>query len=274
MLSAETGLPIPPMHAVPDPDVIRWITISYIVLVSGAVAYALMNIRKAEGRIICLALAAGAVASLSEPILDLLGAAWYPIVGIPVAFELMGRPIPIWIILAYTVFFGFVGSFTILSFRRGITQRQVWLLFLVPIVLDIVQQELFLHLKVLIYYGNQPLILLWKFPFWWAPCDSFGDMLAAAVFYHLLPYFKGVRRLLLVVIYPIVDFIGYAAVGLAGFNAVNSQLPTWLNQSCGALSWVLVIPLVHLIAKSVASDANPRGFWLNHRKALSDLTTQ
>src|SRR6476620_7741550 len=132
MWSAETGLPIPPKQAVPDPDVIRWITIFYVVLISSAVAYALFNIRKVEGRIICLTLAAGAVASLSEPILDLLGAAWYPTIGIPISFELMGRPIPVWIILAYTFFFGFVGSFTILAFRRGITQRQVWLLFLVP----------------------------------------------------------------------------------------------------------------------------------------------
>ena len=257
--SKETGLPIPPMNAVPDPTVVHWVTLIYIALVGIGLLYALVNVRQPKGRVMLLVMIGGALSILCEPLLDLLGAAWYPIINIPVAFELMGRPMPAWLILAYTVFFGFVGSFTIWSFQRGVTQTQIWLMFLVPICLDIFQQEVLLHYQLLMYYGNQPLILLWKFPFWWAPCDSFGDFLAATVFFLLMPYMRGTRALALPLIYPIVDFIGYAAVSIPRFNAVNTQMPNWATQLCGLASWLMVIPLVWFIARFVAIDSPSRG---------------
>jgi hypothetical protein len=253
--SKETGLPIPPMNAVPDPTVVHWVTVIYITLVAIGLIYALAHIRQQKGRLMLLIMAGGAISILCEPLLDLLGAAWYPTIGIPVAFEMLARPMPVWLIMAYTVFFGFVGSFTVVSFQRGVTQRQVWLLFLVPICLDIFQQEALLHYQLLMYYGNQPLVLLWKFPFWWAPCDSFGDILAATVFFRLMPHMKGGKALLLPLIYPLADFVGYAAVAVPGFYAVNSEWPNWVIQLCGLASWVLVIPLVRAIARSVATDS-------------------
>jgi len=259
--SKETGLPIPPMAAVPDPTLVHWVTLVYIALVAAGLIYALAHIRQLKGRVMLLVMAGGALSILCEPLLDLLGAAWYPIINIPVAFELIGRPMPVWLILAYTVFFGYVGTFTVLSFHRGITQTQVWLIFLVPICLDVFQQEVLLHYQLLMYYGNQPLVLLWKFPFWWAPCDSFGNVLAATVFYRLMPYLKGGKALLLPLIYPVVDFMGYAAVSIPGFNAVNSQMPNWATQLCGLASWLMVIPLVWFIARMVAIDSpSPSAF--------------
>lgn len=257
MWSNETRLPIPPLDVLPNAQLIHGLTLLYLVLIGSAVTYALFHIRQPKGRLILLLLVAGCVTVLCEPILDVLGAAWYPHIGIPVAFELMGRPMPVWIVLAYTFFFGFVGSFTVLCFQHGMTRKQVWLLFMIPVVLDIVQQEIMVHYQMLLYYGNQPLVLI-KFPLWWPPCDSFGNFLAATVAYRLLPQLKGWKSLALIVIYPLADFVGYAAVGVAGFNAVNSQFPNWVTQLCGLASWVLVIPLVQAIARNVAIDSPSR----------------
>jgi hypothetical protein len=255
MISRDTFLPIPPCDAVPNAALVHGVTVFYVVALTAALLWALVNCRRPRGQLMLLLLPAGAIAALCEPLLDIIGAAWYPHIGIPVAFELMGRPIPVWTVLAYTFFFGAVGWFTVTLFQRGVTQRQAWLIFLIPIAIDIIQQEILLHFQLLMYYGNQPLVLINKFPFWWAPCDSFGNFLAAAIFYRLLPWVRGWKTLALPLVYPIADFIGYAAVSLVGFTVVNSELPNWVTQLAGLVSWILAVPFVWLVARMVAVDS-------------------
>ena len=40
----------------------------------------------------------GLTTTLVEPLLDIIGLAWHPMHGQNTAFELIGRPIPVWVV--------------------------------------------------------------------------------------------------------------------------------------------------------------------------------
>lgn len=254
MWSGDTHLPNPPFDLQADEDNAFWVAMVLLALNIATLVYGVVHLRSRRGRLILLLMMAGVVNSAWEPILDVLVAAFYPHTGIPVAFALMGRSIPVWVVLIYPVFFGVGGIFLLEAFRRGLTRKQVVALLFAPIVVDIALQETLARMGLILYYGNQP----WKganmFPLCWPPCDAFASLLATGTFFLLLPYLRGLAALLLPLCFSLASFVGYAASGLVTMNIVNSQLPNWLSQVGGISAWILAISLMWQLGRFVAID--------------------
>jgi hypothetical protein len=249
-------LPIPPVDTVFNAT--AGTATMYIVgaLAAVVLAYGLKYWRDTKSPIVLLMMLGGLTTTLVEPLLDIIGAAWHPIHGQRTAFELMGRRIPWWVLASYLCYFGAIGSLNYLSFRKGVTMRGVWLWCFVPIIFDVGQEELMMHFNLYYYYGQQPLIVLWKFPWWWAATNSMGEFLGISLLAFMGESLRGWRLLLIPIVMPIMDVVGYAVVGLPPVIAINTQnVAPLVSQLAGVASFALTAMAVYGVALVIGTDS-------------------
>jgi hypothetical protein len=252
----ELHLPVPPLDAVFSAPAAQAATLVFGLLAAAVVLYGLHRwIRRSDPIVILMAIG-GLTTILIEPFLDVIGLAWHPIVGQNTAFSFMGRSIPWWVVPNYMVFFGGIGTLAYLSFRRGVTTKQMYLWFLAPMLLEVVQEETMMHFDLYYYYGHQPLILLWKFPWWWAPCNSMGVFLGICALAALGGWLRGWRLLLVPVIMPVMDGVGFALVGLPTIISINTEAaPIWLGQIAAIGTFALTLGVLRALTVLLATDS-------------------
>ena len=170
MMDPDTRLPVIPLDAVFNQTAGNYATAIFGFMAGAVFLYGLTYWRDTKNPIVIFMMLGGLTTTLIEPLLDIIGLAWHPMHGQNTAFELIGRPIPVWVVAVYLMYFGGLGSLNYLAFKRGVTMRSVWIWFSAPMLLDIVMEEIMMHFELYIYYGQQPLILIKNFPLWWAPC--------------------------------------------------------------------------------------------------------
>ncbi len=246
-------LAIPPIDAVFDTS-----AGTTAVVVYGALALALMvwGMLDARRRVIVAAmLFGGAITSCIEPLLDVVTGALHPIVGQPAVFSLMGRSIPLWVIVCYALYYGGFGSINLIAFAKGVSRRGVWLWFLAPLLGDVLWEEVMLHYKLYYYYGNQPFVLI-KFPLYQPAGNSTGELLGVTALFFMRPYLSGWRWFAAAaLVMPLGGVMGFNAVCWPGFYAVHSNWPGWIVQLCGLMTWMLAALMVHLVSLLVARDS-------------------
>jgi hypothetical protein len=72
----------------------------------------------------------------------------------------------------------------------------------------------------------------------------------------LIPYLKGLWSLCILLILPLGDVLGYAAIGVPSFIVVNTQfVPNWLVQAAGVMTLLLAALLVQGIALLLGRDS-------------------
>ena len=142
MWNEELRVLLPPLDATFNATAAHWTTVSFTVLTVITFFIGIQFWRNTKNPIVLLMLLGGLTTVLVEPYLDVLGGAWHPIHGQNVAFELMGRPIPWWVVPCYMFLFGGLGTLNYMAFTKGATMRQVWLWFFVPMSIDIVMEEI------------------------------------------------------------------------------------------------------------------------------------
>lgn len=248
-------LPIPPVDAVAPGTFSTACTIFYGLCALAGLVYALKHWRDTGRPILLLILIGGGLTVFVEPFVDLMGAAWHPRNGHAVVFEFFGRPIPWWMVAAYFAYFGVLGSMNYLAFAKGATMRNIRLWFLIPMLIDVVIEEVMLAQDLYLYYGTQPLILLWKLPMWWVPCNSIGEFIGITLVVLCAPHLRGLKLLLIPLLIPLSDMIGYAAVGLPSWIVINMPVPGWITQAAGVCTFLLAFLIVHGISLILATDS-------------------
>jgi len=255
MWNESLRLPQPPVDALAQVQIDFYATAIYSMFAACALIYGLYYWWRTGRPIIVLMLIGGALCSTVEPFVNIVGAVWHPIVNQVTAFELMGRPMPWFLVTGYTFYFGVLGSLTYLAFAKGVTTRQFWLWATVPMLVDIVMEELMLHWNLYIYYGEQPLILINKLPLWWVPCNSLGELLGVCLLVKSAPLLKGWRQLLIPLLIPVCDAVAYAAISLPSWIVVNTPVPAWLNQLGGLATCALAFLVLYALSKVVPNDS-------------------
>lgn len=248
-------LPAPPVDAVAPSGFSMACAIFYALCAFAALIYALKHWRDTGRPILFMILIGGGLTVLVEPFVDLMGAAFHPRHGHAIVFEFMGRPIPWWMISAYFAYFGAMGSINYLAFARGVSMKAIRLWFLIPMLVDVLIEEVMLHQDLYLYYGAQPLILLWKLPMWWVPCNSIGEFIGVTLVVLSAPYLKGYKLLLIPLMIPLADCVGYAAVALPSWIVINTPVPYWINQLAGMCTFLLAFLIVHAIGLVLAVDS-------------------
>ena len=100
-------------------------TLSMGVLVAGFTVYAIREIARRRSVTLALLLIGGAISYFNEPIDDVLGLVWHPLVGQWTALDTFSR-VPLWGLGIYIVFFGGMPYLILQNLLRGMTRWQLW----------------------------------------------------------------------------------------------------------------------------------------------------
>jgi len=268
MIDPRLRLPAPPVDMVVTPhdaSVAHFVFITACALVIIPLAYALRDWQRAKSPLLLLILLGGAFTNVMEPVVDILGGCWHPIINQDRLFDIMGHPMPVWLLPTYAAYFGVLPMCMVVSFRKGISSRAMWLWFLVPVIADIILEEGLFGISgghLYAYYGNQPL-RLHVFPIWWAPVNAIGVYISAIALVLSAPHLRGWRLALVPLFTPLLYCGGGALAGFPSYVVINSDFSYLATQLGGVASFLLSGGLAYLGTQLFAADSP-----LNIRDAL------
>jgi hypothetical protein len=187
-----------------------------------------------------------------EVFVDLMGDVWYPLSQNDHAFTILGRQMG-WFIVAGWFGFGSLFMYVIYKvFDRRLSTKAIWLAFAAAGAGSVVFEEILQNMGgMYLYYGNQPLIVISKLPWWWIPCNAGGVFLAAAIAYRLRHELRGWRGLAMLVITPASMGGVYGFIALPSWIVVNGNYNWWLTQLGGLATIALGLMCIALIIRLV-----------------------
>src|SRR5579859_4627115 len=148
-----------------------WMNILNWGLVAVVLVVALNHWRKRGSAIGIWLVLGGALTTLNEPIVDVLGKCWFPAIGSQVLLKAWGVSIPIYMVPVYAWYVGGQAFLAYHLYEKGLSRRGLFGLYAAFAVVNMFLEIPGLNLPVPMYsyYGNQPL-LLFRFPLWWIFC--------------------------------------------------------------------------------------------------------
>jgi hypothetical protein len=102
------------------------ITTVLAVVVAGFVIAALVSWYRIKQPTFLLMLAGGYICSFNEPLIDFLCHCFFPADGW-IGHTVFNRSIPVWVILAYVIFYGGFTYLLSVAFESGVTRRALWI---------------------------------------------------------------------------------------------------------------------------------------------------
>lgn len=176
------------------------ITSVLAVVVAGfLVAGIVLAARRREPNLL-LVLVGGYVCSLNEPLIDMLCHCFFPSDGWTV-HRIFDRSIPLWVALAYVVFYGGLSFLIAAAFRAGVSRRTLWVGMTAWGAMNLLLEIPLLKSGLYVYYGYQP-FSVGGFPLGQMVFNVAGSLLCAVVLVRLDWFFRGARALLLVLVPP------------------------------------------------------------------------
>ena len=249
------AVPQPPTHMV-MPGVQQAVFTAFIFLPLGvALGIAVRNLIRGEGPVLLLCLAGGAIAAVFEPIVDVLGLVFFPRQGSWIAFETMGRPVPLLIAFVYPWYVGGQGYLAYRLFQRGIDRRGVFQLWAIFFAVNIALETPGLIANVYTYYGRQPFDF-WGFPLWWGFVNPVMPLIAGALILRVRPYLgSGWRLLGIIPLIPVADGLANAGVAWPMWATLNTDLPSVATYAAAIVTLGLALYAVWIISLVVSRPA-------------------
>lgn len=260
-------VPQPPLDMMVDKQAELWITLSLGAIAFAALLYSLWHWRRSGRPVFLLLYIAGGAMMVFEPLVDTVGGCWFP-TNSWTAFHGYGRPIPVWLCLAYFFYFGIGVGVIWTQMRTGITRRQLWATFIFTMLGDLVFEQVLLMFDPYVYYGGQPL-LLGKFPLWWMAVNGLIPVVAAAVIYKFEDMLVGWRLVYIVPIVVTASAATNAAAGWPAWFVINTDVGPVVTQLGGLATFALAFTAIGVIGRFVARDAPRRAVAPAYEDALA-----
>jgi hypothetical protein len=242
--------PQPPLDMAVDKAAESGITIALAGIVAVALVVSLIDWFRTGRPLVLLLMISGGAIMVFEPMVDTVGACWFPS-NSWTAFTAWGRPLPVWLCLAYFFYFGIGTSAIWNALRKGLTQRQIWLVFCGAMLGDLIFETVLLTMNPYVYYGYQPL-LLGKFPLWWMAVNAAIPLVLAALIYHFDSYFRGWRTLAVIPLALSTSAAVNAVVGWPSWLVINTDVGWALTQVGGLVTFAAACAVVKLVGAVVA----------------------
>lgn len=220
MTSATLAIDQPPWGITTPATPQTIITVALAVAVVGFFIAALVSWYRTRQPAFLLLLAGGYVCSFNEPLIDFLCHCFFPADGW-IGHTVFDRSIPIWVILAYVIFYGGLTYLLSAAFTRGVTRRALWIGIGIWGALNLAMEIPLLQSHLYVYYGDQP-FLVGGFPLSQLVFNAFGSLLGAVAVTRLSWFFTGRRQLLLLFV-PFVTFMSSWAVGMPLFLVLGTD---------------------------------------------------
>jgi len=242
-------LPQPPTHLHMGATAQAVFTTGQVIpiLVLGVIA--LRVLRRDRDAVPLLLMFGGAAAMLCEPIVDVMGLCYFPRAGQWRLFEAFGRPIP-WFILVYVWYVGGQSFIALRQLEKGATVRDVWRLYAVFAVLDMVVETPGLYMHLYTYYGRQPFDFF-RLPLWWPVVNGAMPIVTATLIYRLRPRLRGGAILAVIPIVPMADALTNAAAGFPLWVTLNTRLGYAWTYPVGVITCLLALLVVWMAAQAV-----------------------
>ncbi|HWY26072.1 MAG TPA: hypothetical protein VNX47_14195 [Nevskia sp.] len=247
-----------------------WMNILNWGLVAVVLVVVLNHWRKRGSAIGIWLVLGGALTTLNEPIVDVLGKCWFPAIGSQVLLKAWGVSIPIYMVPVYAWYVGGQAFLAYHLYEKGLSRRGLFGLYAVFAVVNMFLEIPGLNLPAPMYsyYGNQPL-LLFRFPLWWIFCNALMPMMIGGVAFVAGPVLQGARRALLVPLAWMTAGATNALVSAPMWLALNVESSNLLlTHLAAAASFGMGLMVCYGLGLAVASDAAPVG---NHRRAALAL---
>jgi hypothetical protein len=234
-----------------------WMNILNWGLVIVVLIFALSYWRKHGSSIGIWFLLGGALVTLNEPIVDVLGKCWFPTIGSWVFIKAWGVSVPVHMVPVYMWYVGGQAFLCYHLYGKGITQRGVFGLYALFGFMNIILETPGLNTEVPMYsyFGNQPL-LFFKFPLWWMFCNALMPMMIAGVVFHFDSVLQGVRRLLVLPLSWMTAAATNALIAAPIWVALNLEASTMeLTLAASVVSFVMGLMVCYGLSLTVATDA-------------------
>jgi hypothetical protein len=218
------ALPHPPVDMVMPQTAQAVFTLFIFAPLGAMVVYAVRLLVRKRDPLMLICLAGGALSMFYEPIVDVLGLVWFPRPNQWIAFQVFGRPIPLFIAFVYSWFIGGQGYLAYRRFAKGIDMRGVVRLWAAFAVCDLFIESPGVIANTYHYYGHQP-FNPWGLPFWWLWVNAVMPLLVAALVLKLRPILgEGRKLLLLIPLVPMADGMANAGTAFPVWLTLNTEL--------------------------------------------------
>ena len=188
-----------------------------------------------------LLLLGGALCSLNEAPVDLLGHCWFP-PDRGIGYAAFGYAVPWWVITAYVAFFGGLTWLTTELLATGPSRRTMWTAIGVVWILNLILELPILAAGVYLYYGSQP-FMVGGFPLNWLFINGLGSLLAAVLTHRLSWWFTGARRALLVLV-PYATYFASWVCHMPLFITLNAELPAAARWAAALVSAIITVAVM------------------------------
>lgn len=196
-----------------------------------------------------------------EPIVDVLGHGFHPLVGQITLFSALNRSIPVHIALVYTFYYA---SMYILLFPRmlqgGLSTGLIWKIFWTTVMAAFIFEIIPLQAGLWFYFDRQAL-WIWRggMPIFWIFTNTVSILVPLTLIKLYLPKLSGWRQILVIPLSPVGAIMGHLGTGFPFYIASNSKAEQWLVDVAGIASLGLVLLITGLCAHLLAQPATPSG---------------
>jgi hypothetical protein len=242
----ENQIPLPPIEMVMPPynDIIA---IGNFVVLALVAIWLARESRRIGSALPLMILAGAVIASLQEPIYDIVGSVWYPHHNTVSYVRAFNVSIPLWLIPAYAWFIGGQGYLVYKKMQQGITVRQLWAYYFLGWVANLCLELPGLNLGIYIYYGAQP-FKVFGFPLWMAMTNALMPLLVGAVLISLQKSLTGLRTLLALLLVPMVTGTAQITAGWPTWLALNSGGSLAVTHVAALVSMGLSMSIVYMVS--------------------------
>jgi hypothetical protein len=238
---------------------------SWLFMAVGAVffvastAWAANESRRLSTSIPILALIGGVVAALEEPWINTIIQLWYPRDSPLIVFTAMEHAQPLYVFLVYPGFVGLGAYVVYRSLDKHPDGRHLWRFFGGIVVMDLVFELPATAAGVFYYYGSQP--IQWVsdgWPFWVAPVNAAGPIVAGWLMHRFVPILTGMQRALVVIALPPLAYAGvYGAAGWPVYTLLKTDVPMAARWAAAAITIALCAGIVMLTKLSLRETHCP-----------------
>jgi hypothetical protein len=252
---------IPPTPVAEMPQTAQAVVTTILgVLAVLVVAAALFESRRTRSPLYPAVLLGGLLAAFNEPIVDILGGCLHHQLGQWTVFTTFDRPMPVWLCLAYLLYFG--GAPLVIrrlldgASPKAAFQRAIGGLLVANLVLELP----ILRAGLYDYYGEQPFKILGFAPHWLV-INALGVSFTVVALYRW-PALSGRGWPAALVIPAAGQLAAVGAAALPAFSAYNSDASvTWkwvASAATIALGFLLIRGMSFLLPDGPAPAGDPR----------------
>jgi hypothetical protein len=220
-------IPQPPIHDEMPKTAETVFNIFIFIPLGIALAIAVRHLLNGKGPLLLYCIIGGGLAAFFEPVVDVLGLVYLKEVNALGTFTVLDRTMPLYICFVYPWYVGGLGYLAYRLFERGVTMRDLFILWAVDAVVDVFLESPGILMNTYLYYGHQPFDI-WGFPLWWAFVNPVMPMVAGALIYKLRPHLTGARLAGVILLIPMADGIANGA----------TAFPMWISLNQADISYV------------------------------------